>query len=57
MPKKELEMEEKIEEAIGKMKNTSTLDELKEVFMSLGSLMANSKIIAAKDEKKGELSK
>jgi len=48
--------EEKVEEAIGNMKQAETLEELKTIFMSLGSLMANAKVIEAKDKKKGELS-
>lgn len=44
--------DEKIEEAIGRMKQAETLEELKTIFMSLGSLMANSKIIEAKDARK-----
>lgn len=47
--------EEKIDEAIGRMKQAETLEELKTIFMSLGSLMANSKIIEAKDARKEEL--
>lgn len=48
--------DEKIDEAIGRMKSSENLEELKTIFMSLGSLMANSKIIEAKDKRKGELS-
>lgn len=48
---------DKVDEAIGQLKATETIDSLKEAFMSLGSLMANSKVIAAKDAKKAELSK
>lgn len=49
--------EEKIEEGIGRMKAAETLDELKDVFMSLGSLMANPRIIATKNARKIELDK
>lgn len=47
--------DDKIEDAINKMNETKTLPELKEVFTSLGSLIADSRIIEAKDKKKGEL--
>jgi hypothetical protein len=47
--------DEKIEEAIGRMKSSENLEELKTIFMSLGSLMANSRIIEAKDAKKASL--
>lgn len=46
---------EKIEEAIGTMNQAETLEELKTIFMSLGSLMADSRIIEAKDKKKEAL--
>lgn len=46
---------DKIDEAIGRMNQAETLEELKTIFMSLGSLMANSKIIEAKDARKEEL--
>ena len=42
----------KIEDAIIKMKETKTLEELKAFFMSLGSLMSDSRIIDAKDKQK-----
>jgi len=45
----------KIDEAIGEMIQAETLDKLKTIFTSLGSLMSNSRIIAAKDRRKGEL--
>lgn len=44
--------EEKKQEAIDNIKATKTLDELKEVFMGLGNLMADKDIIKAKDEQK-----
>ena len=47
--------DEKIDEAIGTMKQAETLEELKTIFMSLGPLMANSRVIEAKDLRKGEL--
>jgi hypothetical protein len=43
---------EKIDEAIGRMNQAETLEELKTIFMSLGSLMADSRIIEAKDARK-----
>lgn len=48
---------EKIDEAIGQLKAAESIESLKQAFMSLGSLMANSRVIAAKDEKKAELLK
>lgn len=47
--------DEKIDEAIGRMKSSENLEELKTIFMSLGSLMANSRVIEAKDKRKAEL--
>lgn len=47
--------DEKVDEAIGQMNATESLDELKQVFMSLGSLMADSRIIEAKDKRKEQL--
>lgn len=46
---------EKIEEAAGKLKACETIEELKSEFIALGSLMADEKIIKAKDERKAEL--
>jgi len=48
--------DEKVDEAIGRMNQAETLDELKTIFMSLGSLMADSRIIEAKDKRKEALS-
>lgn len=48
--------EQQVEEAIAILNNSETLDDLKAAFMSLGTLMAEEKIIKAKDKKKGELS-
>lgn len=45
----------KIVDAIGQLQNCTTKDELKEVFMALGSLMAEPEIIKAKDELKSTL--
>lgn len=47
--------DQKIENAIDELKSAKTLDELKTVFMGLGSLMAEVKIIQTKDAKKKEL--
>lgn len=46
---------DQIEMAIDTMKAATTVDELKQVFMGLGTLMAEKKIITAKDTKKREL--
>ncbi len=48
-------LNEKKEIAIATLKAVKSLDELKEVFMSLGSLMANPEIIKVKDELKATL--
>jgi len=48
---------EAIEDAIKKMDGAITLDELKTVFISLGTLMKNEKIIEAKDKRKEEICK
>jgi hypothetical protein len=49
--------EEKIHEAVKDMGSKESLEELKEYFMTLGSLMSDSRIIEAKDAKKAELTK
>lgn len=49
--------DEKVEKAIVDMNLTTKLDDLKKVFMSLGSLMSDSRIIEAKDKRKAELCK
>lgn len=41
--------------AITSLTDATTLDELKEVFMSLGSLMAEKDVVEAKDKRKAEL--
>jgi hypothetical protein len=48
--------DEKIDERIEVMQKCSTLTELREYFMSLGSYMSQSRIIEAKDKRKAELS-
>jgi len=45
----------KVADAIGQLQNCETKDQLKEVFMSLGSLMAESEVIKVKDELKSKL--
>lgn len=45
----------KIEEAIEHLSGSNTIDELKENFMSLGSLMAEKAVVEAKDKRKAEL--
>lgn len=47
--------DEKIEEAVDLLKSANDIEELKEIFMGLGSLIAHSKVIAAKDKRKEEL--
>ena len=49
--------EQKLDEAIALLNDCDTLDKLKTVFMGLGNLMANPKIVTAKDIKKMELQK
>jgi hypothetical protein len=48
---------EKKDNAIENLKAAKTIDELKEVFMGLGSLMADQEIISLKDQRKSELCK
>lgn len=52
---KEEQERQAIEEAIERMEEVSTLDELKNVFISLGTLIKNEKVIEAKNKKKEEL--
>lgn len=47
--------DEKKQDAIASLKAVKTLDELKSVFMALGSLMADAEIIKVKDELKTTL--
>lgn len=47
----------KIDEAVTSLNDSGTLEELKTTFMSLGSLMAESAVIEAKDKRKAELTK
>lgn len=46
-----------VEDATDKMAKAKDLTSLKKIFMSLGSLMSDSRIIEAKDKRKVELSK
>jgi len=48
-------MDDKIEEAIDHINASNTIDELKDVFMNLGSLTAHSKVIDAKNARKEAL--
>lgn len=48
-------MDSKIEEAVDHLKSAPTIDDLKEIFMNLGSLMAHSKVVDAKNARKEEL--
>lgn len=52
---KEERQEQAIAEAVYKIQNATDTDNLKEVFMSLGALIAQEKVVAAKDAKKKEL--
>ena len=47
--------DDKIDDIIQEMNQAETLDKLKTIFTSLGSLMSNSRIIEAKDKKKEAL--
>lgn len=47
--------DEKIEKAIKTMQKVKTIDELKEIFTSLGGLMSDTRIITTKDEIKNKL--
>lgn len=47
---------QKIQDAINSINATTTLDQLKEVFIGLGGLIAEKKVVEAKDKKKAELS-
>lgn len=47
--------DEKIEQAVDELKSANDLDELKEIFMNLGSLIAHSKVQDAKNKRKEEL--
>lgn len=47
--------EEKIDEAIGWINDAENIDELKRVFMSLGNLIAEKRVIEAKDKRKEAL--
>lgn len=49
--------ESKVDEAITKLNDCKDLIKLKEVFISLGSLMSNQRVIEAKDKKKEEITK
>lgn len=49
--------EQMLDDAVDRLNNCTTLDELKAVFMGLGNIMANPKIVTAKDIKKLELQK
>ena len=47
--------QQKKEEAIDELRNAQTIEELKEIFMNLGGLMADKEIIKTKDDRKKEL--
>jgi hypothetical protein len=48
--------QDKIDIAVATINNAETMEQLKEVFMSLGKLIAEQDVIKAKDAKKKELS-
>ena len=47
--------QDKIDLAIAEIKNAESLEQLKEVFMSLGNLIAENDVVVAKDARKAEL--
>lgn len=47
--------QQKKEEAVEELRSAQTIEELKEIFMNLGGLMADKEIIKIKDERKKEL--
>lgn len=47
----------KVEEAVAQLDRAKTIDELKQTFMGLGTLMAEKSVVEAKDAKKAELAK
>lgn len=52
---KEEQLEQAVAEAVYKIENATDIDNLKETFMSLGNLIAHSKVQDAKDKRKKEL--
>lgn len=48
-------LDAKIEETVDKIRSANDIDELREIFMSAGSLISHSKVIDAKNAKKEEL--
>ena len=47
--------EDRLNEVVGRIKDIDNMDELKSYFMSLGPLMADKRVVAAKDEQKTKL--
>lgn len=47
--------DQQIENAVDHLKSAPTIDDLKDIFMNLGSLMAHSKVVDAKNARKEEL--
>jgi len=47
---------DQVDLAVASLKNADTIDSLKEVFMGLGSMLSEPKVIKAKDDRKAELS-
>lgn len=45
---------DRIEEAVAKIENTNDVEELKELFMGLGTLIAEVEVVEAKNKKKAE---
>lgn len=48
--------QDRIDDAVATINNTETLEQLKEVFMGLGKLMAEKDVVDAKNTRKAELS-
>ena len=53
---KKQQEEQAVGEAIARLEEAKTMDELKKVFVSLGTLIGNEEVVAAKDKRKAELS-
>jgi len=54
---KEQQHAEAVQQAIERLTSARTIEDLKSVFVSLGGLIADEEVIAAKDKRKAELSK
>jgi len=49
--------DQKVEDAIDSLNAAKSIDDLKNIFINLGTLIADSRVVAAKDAKKLELAK